>query len=69
VFLNQDQGCEDHPPSRWDWCAVTDTSLDNFLGEPDVRVGFRFYNGCGDCRDAEWVIDDAEVVIEAEAGP
>jgi len=40
--------------------------LDQFLGVPDFRLGFRLYNGCNDCCGVEWFIDDLEVVIEAD---
>ena len=47
------------------WSGVQ-VPLDQFLGVPDFRLGFRFYNGCNDCCGVEWFIDDLEVVIEAD---
>jgi len=47
------------------WSRV-EVRLDQFVGVSDLRLGFRFYNGCNDCCGVEWLIDDLEVVIEGE---
>lgn len=41
--------------------------LTTFLGQTRVRFGFVFRNGCGDCCDAEWRLDEVAVRARVRA--
>ncbi len=50
------------PGSSGSWTLRT-LDLSSYAGEPDVRIGFRFTNNCGDSDGVTWRVDDVAVHV------
>lgn len=47
-------------PSTW---SLQTVNLSSYAGAASVRVGFRFYNACGDSAGVDWLIDQVVVRV------